>query len=248
MNWRAVAAVSAVDAHGDLFASVDQVPRSQPLTRAQFEEASKLWPVSFHEDKKISRALSHQVFTPLQCQEISRQLQRARDAGAHSGRLETDDVVSDTVGCVLVDPTTGAVVAQGADDTRSHPLRHATMVAIAQMAQYHVAAEATGFNAGASATHDAGQPPLKRRREARQSVANGAKDAVTDNTRQANGSPYLCSGLDLYTTREPCIMCAMALLHARIGRVFYGSRLPSNGGLGSAYKVCCTGRCIRSAA
>ncbi|KAJ3280629.1 adenosine deaminase, tRNA-specific 3 [Blyttiomyces sp. JEL0837] len=32
---------------------------------------------------------------------------------------------------------------------------------------------------------------------------------------------YLCSGYDLFITREPCVMCSMALVHSRIRRVYY---------------------------
>lgn len=33
--------------------------------------------------------------------------------------------------------------------------------------------------------------------------------------------PYLCTTYDVFLTNEPCVMCAMALLHSRIKRLFY---------------------------
>lgn len=50
---------------------------------------------------------------------------------------------------------------------------------------------------------------------------------------------YLCTGYDLYITREPCIMCAMAVLHSRFKRVFYGVCNAERGGLGSQTKLHC---------
>ncbi|KAJ2784720.1 tRNA-specific adenosine deaminase subunit tad3 [Coemansia javaensis] len=32
---------------------------------------------------------------------------------------------------------------------------------------------------------------------------------------------HLCEGLDVFASREPCVMCAMALVHSRIGRLFF---------------------------
>jgi tRNA-specific adenosine deaminase 3 len=49
--------------------------------------------------------------------------------------------------------------------------------------------------------------------------------------------PYLATGYDLCLTFEPCIMCAMALLHSRIHRVFYIKPRPERGGLGSVYSL-----------
>ena len=50
---------------------------------------------------------------------------------------------------------------------------------------------------------------------------------------------YLCTGYDLYTTHEPCVMCAMALTHSRINRVFYGLEDRVMGGVGSIFKIHC---------
>jgi tRNA(adenine34) deaminase len=41
----------------------------------------------------------------------------------------------------------------------------------------------------------------------------------------------------LYVTLEPCAMCAMALLHARVKRVVYGATDPKTGAAGSILDV-----------
>ena len=44
-------------------------------------------------------------------------------------------------------------------------------------------------------------------------------------------------GCDLWVTLEPCAMCAMALLHSRVRRVFYGRRDPGAGALESRHRL-----------
>ncbi len=41
----------------------------------------------------------------------------------------------------------------------------------------------------------------------------------------------------LYVTVEPCIMCAGAMLQARVARLIYGAADPKDGACGSAYAV-----------
>ena len=39
----------------------------------------------------------------------------------------------------------------------------------------------------------------------------------------------------LYVTLEPCAMCAMALVHARVARVVYAASDPKTGAAGSVF-------------
>jgi tRNA(adenine34) deaminase len=44
-------------------------------------------------------------------------------------------------------------------------------------------------------------------------------------------------GCTLYVTLEPCAMCAMAMVHARIARVVYGATDPKTGAAGSVFDL-----------
>ncbi len=48
---------------------------------------------------------------------------------------------------------------------------------------------------------------------------------------------YRMAGTELYVTIEPCIMCAGAIVHARVERVIFGARDPKCGAVVSLYNV-----------
>jgi tRNA(adenine34) deaminase len=48
---------------------------------------------------------------------------------------------------------------------------------------------------------------------------------------------YRLTGADLYVTIEPCLMCAGALVHARIARLVFGAREPRAGAVASMLRA-----------
>lgn len=52
-------------------------------------------------------------------------------------------------------------------------------------------------------------------------------------SRAEKCGPYLCTGYWVFLLMEPCPMCAMALLHSRVARIFYGAVNQKLGVLGT---------------
>lgn len=60
--------------------------------------------------------------------------------------------------------------------------------------------------------------------------------AIEEAARILNNERLL--GCDLYVTKEPCAMCAGAIVHARIKRVFIGAEDLRFGACGTAIEIC----------
>jgi tRNA(adenine34) deaminase len=46
-------------------------------------------------------------------------------------------------------------------------------------------------------------------------------------------------GCSLYVTLEPCMMCAGAMIHARLDRIVYGANDPKTGAAGGKFDLLC---------
>jgi tRNA(adenine34) deaminase len=77
-----------------------------------------------------------------------------------------------------------------------------------------------GFNQPISSKDPTGHAEILALREAARQAAN-----------------YRLTGMTLYCTLEPCVMCAGAIVHARIARVVFGAYDPKAGAAGSIYNV-----------
>ncbi len=62
-------------------------------------------------------------------------------------------------------------------------------------------------------------------------TAHAEIEALRDAGRRCGD--YRLPGTTLYVTLEPCIMCASAIVHARVGRVVFGAWDPKAGAAGS---------------
>ncbi|GAV72014.1 LOW QUALITY PROTEIN: hypothetical protein CFOL_v3_15503, partial [Cephalotus follicularis] len=63
------------------------------------------------------------------------------------------------------------------------------------------------------------------------------KNAHIEGSCLESARPYVCTGHDIYLVWGPYTMCAMALVHQRIRRIFYAFPNPNAGGLGSVHRL-----------
>ncbi|KAF7824923.1 putative inactive tRNA-specific adenosine deaminase-like protein 3 isoform X2 [Senna tora] len=125
-----------------------------------------------------------------------------------------------------------------------HPLRHAAIVAIeSSAARDRLLFPSMGNNEEKYLELDhekssCTSSPAKRLRTIPENVDDNEKvNAVSQSSEQLSERPYLCTGYDIFLVWEPCAMCAMALVHQRIRRIFYAFPNPNAGALGSVHRL-----------
>ena len=151
------------------------------------------------------------------------------------GRDVSSSGLGKPVGTIIVDRSlqdNGVVLAAAGDarwahssqdDTipRGNVMGHSVMRAIGMIAQKRL------FSNNASPLNDS--VGSKETSFATLPITSLEHDLYQQNAVQSGG--YLCLDLEIYVSHEPCVMCTMAMLHSRVGRIVFGTQMRLSGGL-----------------
>ncbi|KAF7791412.1 hypothetical protein EIP86_002428 [Pleurotus ostreatoroseus] len=201
------------------------VPRGAALTQISLKLKSAFWPTIYAPRKKgelepWSRAKVRWAWEAVQ--EVVREARKAKN---NEGELPIVAYVP-----VLYDQETKQATQMTqsfmSHDTRratKHPLRHAALNLVRRIADYRASSSAP-TEASPALTPPVNVPTAP--------AAVEDIKAESDSSKQ-NGSHYLLTGLTLFISHEPCIMCSMALLHSRVKEIVYLVPMHKTGGCGS---------------
>lgn len=219
----------------DLFIATIPIPLLAPTSQIQAAMwSSQFWPTVYRKNNPLGPHPSALTRATEEIREdCSLWMALAHRVAADSKRTG----IGEAIGAVIVQRVGDNVELVGlAGDARWHqqssglmgrsnPMTHCVLRAISMVAQKLVRHE-----------HRAkGLPP---------NPPNLEYDAFQDaplldlekecfNQEHPNKDGYLCHGLELYVTHEPCVSCSMGILHSRMGRAIFCKHMPRSGGMSS---------------
>ncbi|CAM1510403.1 Fc.00g007380.m01.CDS01 [Cosmosporella sp. VM-42] len=220
----------------NLFIGAIPIPLLAPTSQVQAAMwSSQFWPTVYRKNNPLGPHPSM----------VARGTDQIKDdaslwmALAHRVAVQAKEAgIGEAIGAVIVQREGGKAELVGlAGDARWHqersnglggplnPMTHAVLRAVSMVAQKLVRHERRG----------SGLPVNK---------ANLEYDAFQDTPlldlerecfvqEHPNKDGYLCHGLELYVTHEPCVACSMGILHSRMGKAVFSRHMPRSGGLSS---------------
>ncbi|XP_035792758.1 probable inactive tRNA-specific adenosine deaminase-like protein 3 [Anopheles albimanus] len=229
---------------------IESVPATQPLLRWQYDLVNSVWPCKFHPNRHNEALYTNTLFG----KEEMDQHRKLMELCLWLGKQEKDRPIG-----VCVNPRLDSrIAAIGVGRSEEHPVWHCPMVLIDMVAVsqsggiWNRASPASTGAVREDGFHYGGIEPRYERllREqygelfsfGAEPIRNGETTGLElcelgDPDNLTKYGPYLCTGYDVYLTHEPCIMCAMALTHSRVRRVFYHHLNAKGGALGSLVKL-----------
>lgn len=209
------------------------VPAQPPTSQVQAAMWSEqFWPCVYRKNNPLG---PHPSMVTRQTDEIKADAciwmglaHKVADAGKEAGYGEPMGA------CIVHRGPEGCRIVALATDARWHkqeltcstgnPMAHCTMRAISMVAQKLVKTEQR---------EDSGGPESVLEFEAFQDKPLLDEETKVFEEDHPRPDGYLCHDLELYLTHEPCVMCSMAILHSRMGKVVFCERMTLTGGMTS---------------
>lgn len=228
----------------EFFREID-VPAFMPKLKWQYSLLVKKWACNFHPDIYLEKLTSGDIFADTL---HSHRTYMAMNfeiikwyCKTHKVDI-TEEVLNSSNASVVVDPSINSVVAVSFDNRLEHPVQHAAMVAIDNVAKTQDGGAWSSENTDDITLSGINKDLLKHLKEYFPEVKFGPKKYFSKDTIDSDGvkdysGPYLCTNYNIYVLREPCVMCSMALTHARVKRVFFCKENKELGALSSRVKL-----------
>lgn len=191
---------------------LSHVPSTAPATEQQLKIFSKIWPCKLARNAYLIKCLEGDLMTQKEKNIVSKLASEILRYKKKIGNSSITVIFKDA--CIY-----GTGLSQKEDVLRN-PLKHSVMVAIDDVA----------LREGSGLWKEPGAP-LSFSLKLGQSLLEGGDSDDSHSSMY----PYLCTKYDVITSEEPCYMCAMALIHSRIRRLYFIDGLE----LGTKTSVCC---------
>lgn len=213
-----------------------EVPAVAPKTKEQMVYATKFWPVNFHPDQNVELIISGSIFNHEQLVSLETCMKLAISV-AEQASVGSEDCNGSAL---IVDPEEGTILAMAASSMDKHPMWHASLLAVDLVATIQGGGT---WNLLKSCETEVSKrkhhlempliyPSCLEKINQPDNLTLNKKDQK-NNPKMESSGPYLCTGYWAILLQEPCPLCAMALLHSRVSRIFYGVANPRTGILGS---------------
>lgn len=225
--------LSAVEGMSDgVFLATIPVPSLPPTSQVQAAMwSSQFWPSVYRKNNPLG---PHPSMVSRATDDISRDAPIWMDLAHQMANKAKEKGLGEPMGaCIIQREADNTRIVALAADARWHqhhstsdtgnPMAHSVLRAISQVAQKLVRAEER---------EDTGEPPILEFEAFQDKPLLEEEQSVFD-LDHPNPDGYLCHGLELYLTHEPCVMCSMAILHSRMGKVIFCQRMPLTGGMTS---------------
>lgn len=231
-----------------------QIPATAATHRTHLEAKNIIWPTVYSphllpkplEHTAADIELTHSAMTL-----IVRQAQSAFAAGDVCALCTLDRDKSHIsqlpiAACVLQDQfLRSAVVVSDTRNSSKHPLHHAVLNLIREVASSttshpHPQVQETDIApvSAISSRFYRAKPTIASENPSFHSTPNLTHQAVAPiQDPLQNGEGYQLTDRTLYITHEPCVMCTMALVHARVKEVVFIHSMPTTGGCGGTVLV-----------